>query len=200
MPQISRRQILKILSGLVLLANPLFAEAANPITPTLKCTRAGQTIIWRNRKYTCVKSGKKLVWDKGIAVAKPKASPIQATKNPVATNSPQPTYTPTPEEFEVAKSTNVKLNQPIAVNNSSLNFPSRSYILVRRDSGIIAFNNRCTHEGAEVEISDGKLICFRHLSYFDPVSGSPTSGPALKNLAQLTVIERDGAVFVVDAP
>ena len=199
MQQISRRQVLKILSVLILFVNPLNAVAATPIGPNLKCTHLGQTVIWRNKKYTCIKSGKKLVWNKGISIPKPKASGINATKTPVPSNTPRPIYSPELEEYVVAKSLDVRLNQPMTVNNPSLNFPSRGYIVVRRESGIIVFNNRCTHEGAEVEVSDGKLICFRHLSYFDSASGTPLSGPALRNLAQIPVFERDGTVFVIDA-
>jgi len=200
MTQFSRRQILKMLSGLILLSNPLAAQAATSTGPSLKCSRVGQIVVWRNRKYTCIKSGKKLVWNNGVAIPTPKSSAVQSIKSPTATNTPRPTYTPAPEEFAVAKSVNLKLNQPIAVTNYSLNFPSRGYILIRRENGVIAFNDRCTHEGAEVEVSSGKLVCFRHLSYFDSTSGAPISGPANRNLAQLPVIERDGVVYVVDAP
>ena len=33
------------------------------------CTKAGATKIVSNKKYTCIKSGKKLIWDKGVAIA-----------------------------------------------------------------------------------------------------------------------------------
>ena len=45
------------------------------------CTKAGATKIVSNKKYTCIKSGKKLVWDKGVAIstAAPQTSPaVQA--------------------------------------------------------------------------------------------------------------------------
>jgi nitrite reductase/ring-hydroxylating ferredoxin subunit len=180
--------------------NPLVAQAAAPIAPNLKCTHIGQTVIWRNKKYTCVKSGKKLVWNKGVVIPKPKPSTVHSTKTSQPTTSPRATYTPALEEFEVAKSVNLKLNQPMAVTNFSLNYPSRGYILIRREDGVVAFTNRCSHEGAEVEISNGSLVCFRHLSYFDAVSGAPTSGPALRRLTQFSVIEREGYVFVIDLP
>lgn len=41
-----------------------------------KCTKLGQTSIISGKKYTCVKSGKKLVWNKGVMVAiKPTPTP-----------------------------------------------------------------------------------------------------------------------------
>ena len=46
------------------------------------CKKLGQTSIDSGKKYTCIKSGNKLVWNKGVAVAKP---------TPVVTPSPSPT-------------------------------------------------------------------------------------------------------------
>jgi hypothetical protein len=54
------------------------------------CSKAGITSIVAGKKFTCVKSGKKLVWNKGITVkttAKPKATP-EATASPTATSNP----------------------------------------------------------------------------------------------------------------
>ena len=78
------------------------------VTPGAKCSKAGATSTYNGKKYTCVKSGKKLVWNKGVAVAKPApvASPIPT---PVATHAPTPTPTvtatpaPTPTEVITAE-------------------------------------------------------------------------------------------------
>ena len=35
-----------------------------------KCTKIGSTAIAANKTFTCVKSGKKLVWNKGVALSK----------------------------------------------------------------------------------------------------------------------------------
>ena len=203
MSHFSRRQILQILSGIALLANPLAVEAAQ--VPNLKCTRVGQTVIWRNRKYTCVRTGKKLVWDKGVPVTPAKPTPSATTQpstqpTPTTSTAPRPAYTPPPNEFAMAKSANLKINQPIAVANPSLDYPSRGYIIIRREDGVIAFSNRCTHLGRDVEISGSELVCFTHGSYFEATTGKPTGGPATRNLILLPTIERDGTIFVVDAP
>jgi hypothetical protein len=55
---------------------PVSAQAATAKAGA-KCTKAKTTQIVGNKKFTCVKSGKKLVWDKGVTVPK-------ATKPPVA--------------------------------------------------------------------------------------------------------------------
>lgn len=56
------------------------------------CKKQGQASISAGLKYTCVKSGKKLMWSKGIAVAQPIASP---TPSPTPSPSASPA-TPTP--------------------------------------------------------------------------------------------------------
>ena len=79
------KKILLSLTLVFALVAPMSATAA--IKAGTSCKKAGQTSTYAGKKYTCVKSGKKLVWDKGVAVVKP---------TPVAT--PTPTPTPTPQQ------------------------------------------------------------------------------------------------------
>ena len=58
---------------------------ANAVTAKAgaKCNKVKATSVVKGKKYTCIKSGKKLIWNKGVAV-KPVAKP--STKpSPVAT-------------------------------------------------------------------------------------------------------------------
>ena len=57
------------------------------------CSKLGATSAYSGKKYTCIKSGKKLVWNKGVAVAKP-APTVFPT--PESSPSVSPTPTPTP--------------------------------------------------------------------------------------------------------
>ena len=83
------RLFLAFVLSLSLMAAPSFAA----VKAGAKCTKAGTTSIAAGKKYTCVKSGAKLVWNKGVAVkAAPKPSPNPVFK-PV---EPTPTPTPTP--------------------------------------------------------------------------------------------------------
>jgi M6 family metalloprotease-like protein len=97
------------------LVTPLHAAAA--IKPGATCKKSGQISIFAGKKYTCIKSGKKLVWNKGVAIIKPKpvATPTP-TPTPVATVTPTPvaTVTPTP----VATPTPTKANN--LSSNSSI--------------------------------------------------------------------------------
>ena len=76
---VSKSRIAVVVVLLLALTTPL--QAATPKAGT-KCTKAGSTATAGGKKFTCVKSGTKLVWNKGVAIAKPA---------PVATPTPTPT-------------------------------------------------------------------------------------------------------------
>ena len=90
----------KVLLALILvfaLIAPINATAA--IKAGGSCKKAGQTSTFAGKKFTCVKSGKKLVWNKGVLVAKPtpEATPTPTpSPTPVVTPTPTPVATPTP--------------------------------------------------------------------------------------------------------
>lgn len=94
-----RLAIVASMLSLALLASPL--QAAAPKTGS-KCAKAGATSTVAGKKYTCVKSGKKLVWNKGVSVrpvGKPSPSPSSTpvtVPSPTPTAAPSPTVTPTP--------------------------------------------------------------------------------------------------------
>lgn len=81
----------KLLSALVAIsiamAAPQSAAAAPTAKPGATCARAGITQTVANTKYTCVKSGKKLVWNKGVklkAAPKPSVPTSSAPANSAA--------------------------------------------------------------------------------------------------------------------
>ena len=91
----------------VILALVSFESIATAaVRPGAKCSKQGQMSTTAGKKYTCVKSGSKLIWNKGISVkaaAKPDLIPIlkptepTQTPTPVATASPSPTPAVTPK-------------------------------------------------------------------------------------------------------
>ena len=74
------------------LATPLHAAAPKA---GAKCTKAGSTATASGKKFTCIKSGTKLVWNKGVAIKKP-APVVSPTPTPTPTPEPTPFPTPTP--------------------------------------------------------------------------------------------------------
>ena len=85
---------------LLLLAINTPLHAATPKAGA-KCTKAGATSTSGGKKFTCIKSGTKLVWNKGVEI---KAAAPKPTPSPAATATPTPTPTPTPT---------VKVEEPV---------------------------------------------------------------------------------------
>ena len=81
------RKAFAALTVLALVITPLQATAA--VKAGAACTKAGSNSTVAGFKYTCVKSGKKLVWNKGVKVVAPKPS-ITPTQSPSASNSSLP--------------------------------------------------------------------------------------------------------------
>ncbi|NBV66702.1 MAG: hypothetical protein EBR75_06525, partial [Actinobacteria bacterium] len=87
-----KRLLATILIGcLALSVNLSVATAA--VKPGGACSKLKATTISNGYKYTCIKSGKKLVWNKGVKVVKATPTP---TPSPTPMPSPTPTPSPTP--------------------------------------------------------------------------------------------------------
>lgn len=75
------KKTLTLAISLVLLGSVLSPNAFASVKPGSKCSLQGQTKNFQGKKYTCIKSGKKLLWNKGVSVSRP---------------TPRPTFSPTP--------------------------------------------------------------------------------------------------------
>lgn len=76
-----------------------FSYSANPPKSGATCAKAGLTQSYQGKKYTCIKSGKKLIWNKGVllnlAGTTPDSNSIPSP-TPSMTSSASPTSTPSP--------------------------------------------------------------------------------------------------------
>ena len=98
-----------LLIALFLLSLQTHSTSATPPKAGAICNKVGITKNYNGKKYTCVKSGKKLVWDKGVVVkvVTPTPTPtptISASPTPTPTISASPTPTPTPTVNSLPKS------------------------------------------------------------------------------------------------
>ena len=87
-----RKRFLVLLTVALALAS-LQSIATAAVKPGTKCTKLGQTSTSAGIKYTCIKSGKNLVWDKGVlvkAAVKPVLNPVFKPAEP----TPTPTASP----------------------------------------------------------------------------------------------------------
>jgi hypothetical protein len=91
---------MKIIKNLIIVLigiNLLFVgtQATAAVKAGATCTKLGATSTSAGKKYTCIKSGKKLAWNKGVAVVT-KPTPVQTPAvSPAATPTPTPSATPT---------------------------------------------------------------------------------------------------------
>jgi hypothetical protein len=93
-----------LLIALALTLIPVSAISAQKITPGSTCKVLNQKIVYQSKTYTCTKSGKKLVWNKGVVAKKP---------------SPKPTPSPTTEKTPTVDNSFVPWSTEFAIENLS---------------------------------------------------------------------------------
>ncbi|MBU3693137.1 MAG: hypothetical protein FGM47_06445 [Candidatus Nanopelagicaceae bacterium] len=96
--KLARSTTLCLVLTLTFASTPAFSD----VKPGATCKKVGQKTVSKGKTYTCIKSGKKLIWNKGVITSapQPKISPsplpiISPTLSPAP--SPTPTPTPTPQ-------------------------------------------------------------------------------------------------------
>ncbi len=98
------RRVLGVVIASVVALGLLAPPSSAVVKAGASCKKAGQVATAASMKFTCVKSGKKLVWNKGIA-----------SRTPVPATTPSPTPSPTQSAETISppvQQTNVEL--PIA--------------------------------------------------------------------------------------
>jgi len=91
-----------LLIALAIALIPVSAISAQKITPGSTCKVLNQKVVYQNKSYTCTKSGKKLIWNKGVVVKK---------ATPTPTPNPQKVaFIPWAEKFETSLMTQTALD------------------------------------------------------------------------------------------
>lgn len=122
---------------------------------------------------------------------KKKATPTPSAKTPNL--SPSPAV----EGFFIAKSSELLLRQPkIFFLKDSFGI-STSYSLTRTSKGIVAFDTRCTHAGAQAALRGTQLYCAAHGSQFNPETGEVVQGPAYEPLKSYKTVELNGEIRII---
>ena len=112
--------------------------AANP-TPGTPCAKSGLVFSTSSKKFTCIKSAKKLIWDKGVSL--PKIS----TPSP-ASPTPSPSQSAEAAPAKVAFKAKIPITLPVAQNgiitfeNAVANFAQIPQVAWQRVQDVIAAN------------------------------------------------------------
>ena len=80
-----RRVITYLLTACLVIAPTTHTFAA--VKAGGACSKLNTTSIVGSKKFTCIKSGKKLIWNKGVAVASKSTTPIVEIPDPVITEN-----------------------------------------------------------------------------------------------------------------
>jgi Rieske Fe-S protein len=212
----SRRVTLRILGTMLLAAIPAIAYPAWGATrPKIACKRVGQIVIYKGKKYTCIKVNKKLIWDKGSPIPQPtskkSAEPSQSPSSvasPSASNLPSPTSDASPSTSTAprsptkvlfAKSIEIPSQGSVVVNGKDNLGRPLSVVFTRFGSNLVALEAFCTHAGCVVKPQGQELACPCHYSIFDPETGKPNN-PAQQGaypLPRLDAFEESGSIYLV---
>ena len=201
-----RRLLVKVLgiSALLQFFTPAFAATG----PTLKCSRIGQQIVWRGKKYTCIKSGKNLIWDKGVVIPASTPSAKSSTSSQASTPTPnnpvvaEPTPTPSATKVPytgtvVGKSSELSMGESKILSEPDPYGRGFKFVVTRKSTGLVAFSTICTHEGCAVEVlTKNQLQCPCHGAQFDGATGAATRAPAYESLRPYRVEERSGQIVI----
>jgi len=95
------KKTLALVFSVALFTSLINTSAIGAVKAGATCQKAGSTVTQAGKKFTCIKSGKKFVWNKGVKVVSPvpSASPTAAPAPAVTTPA---VATPTPTESKPA--------------------------------------------------------------------------------------------------
>ena len=95
--------------------------AATKITPGASCKVLNQKVTFQKKIFTCIKSGKKLIWNKGVQIKMQSPTPKPTSPTPSPTPTPTtdstPTQTPSKSATPTAANSGYTLAQ-VKANNS----------------------------------------------------------------------------------
>ena len=114
----------------VALALVVTPPASAAVKEGAACKKAGQSSTVSGRKFTCVKKGSKLVWNKGVAVKSTPTAPATAAASaapaapamsatPMASKSAEPTKSAEPSKSAAPSSTGYTMERVKANGTSS---------------------------------------------------------------------------------
>ena len=184
-----RRNFLAVITGSLLSLIGGGAQAATG--PLIKPTRLGQTVIFRNKLYTCIKKGKNLVWNQGVPIkgyTKPTPTPAASASASASAAVAVPVF--------VAKLSDIADGQVQVVEVKPAGATKFSVAVSRKGSTYEVFSASCTHQGCTVEAVKSDLACPCHGSAFNGFTGAVINGPAERALKKYVTVQDSGSLFI----
>ena len=126
-----------LLTALAISLIPAAAISAQKVTPGSKCKVQKQKVVYLDKSYTCIKTGRNLVWSKGVVIVKRTPTPTPTSEPTTApTPAPTPVITPifTSPNTDFEPTSICKLSKPA---NLPMNDGERGSVGFPRDSDAI---------------------------------------------------------------
>ena len=143
--------------------NLVSSSAISAVKVGATCTKVGITTVSSGKKYTCIKSGKKLIWNKGVPIAKPSSSPAP-TDLPTPIPSSTPTENPTPQSSPTPSNTTLSAAESLQQYKDAVMRGTRCDArkdLGKRELGVTLYGLptyvECTSQGFWIETSGASL-------------------------------------------
>lgn len=114
---------------LVLLLGLVPSWSANTPKAGSSCSKKGATQIYQNKKFTCVSSGKKLIWDKGLIIKQILPTTTTTSTIPIISTDPITSNIPTSTAPPVSTSTPINSDSNSADNLSGQTCTSENQII-----------------------------------------------------------------------
>jgi hypothetical protein len=155
-----------LLIALAISLIPIPAISAQKVNPGSTCKVLNQKIVFQNKTYTCIKSGKKLVWNKGIFAKKSVPEPPQkvAVFSPVEVSLKSAKIE---NDLEVTYLSPINWGGLLANSTAAMKFPVtlKSYIdadiirvLVQHSEGVQHIMNRGNYDWQYVKAGESKIM------------------------------------------
>jgi hypothetical protein len=127
----------KLIAFSVAISFPLIAQllpvaSASAPKPGSQCAKLGSTKTDKGLKFTCLKSGKRLIWSKG--------TPIKVTPNPTPSPTPTRTQSSTPTPTSTATQSSTPTPTPTATPTPTPTFKELTFSNISENVDSIAFN------------------------------------------------------------
>jgi len=148
---------------------PVAAFSAQKVTAGTKCKIYKQKIPYLNKTYTCIKSGKKLVWNQGVVTVKPVPLP-NASAKPTPSPLPSPLISPLQTKDVVSKIIDqIRIE---ALQNSALTMPTLVFLFQGTTSSEIESKTKRSlinaipfYEKLGFKVTDGLILVARDMDW-----------------------------------
>jgi hypothetical protein len=192
---------------LILIQSYIPLSVASVPSAGSKCSKAGMSQNYQGKKFTCIKSGKKLVWSIGVVITNPSVIPISPVPSQPTPSQLTPSASPTPfKPRPLFSPSPLQTNDPRQLSSTSaapgrfcLNEESQSafgneFLVCKKGVWTRALGYRIIQTPTPTQTYNPKYgnISEKELANLVLADWAQWKKKKLNNQAQITIILQDG--------